>query len=618
MLMRKACALRISWSHHLYGRASLPETAGTQRQKFHHLLGETHFPKSSTSPADSNDCRPSLIVRTICRQNAPALFSITTSRGPAGVSDLSLGSSDGYFLHRRISCLLRRNSDGAQGRAFHHQASARYKHEKFCFQESGGSLSGIESVGDNGSGLGTKDREDPRADSELRKLPNFVASLKNVSSFESSPLESSKAEIRAPVSGVVNLKCNPISQGLGFPTSSALPSFAGSSSKPSRVISAPSFVNFRPYSSERILPSKIETTTEPLGHEYSQRAVVTALWCNFLVFSLKLGVWVMTSSHVMLAEAIHSLADLANQGLLAYGLMSSKRAPDAMHPYGYTKERFVWSLISAVGIFCLGSGATIIHGIQNLFSAEPLENVYLAALVLGGSAVMEGASLLVAISCVRNGAEAEGMTMRDYLWRGHDPTSVAVMMEDGAAVTGLGIAALALAAAHYTGNPMWDPIGSIVVGNLLGVVAIFLIQRNRQALLGRSMDDKDMMRVISLLSKDPVVDAIYDCKSEVIGPGAYRFKAEIDFNGIAIVQNYLKRAGHGNWHKEFTEAVSSAEPGQLERVMAAYGEEVVSALGSEVDRLEKEIQKIVPGIRHVDIEAHNPNGPAPREKLYIY
>ncbi|CAM6089164.1 unnamed protein product [Calypogeia fissa] len=375
-----------------------------------------------------------------------------------------------------------------------------------------------------------------------------------------------------------------------------------------------SVIGSPPANSEGTVDSETRDTT---AFHYSQRAVFTALGTNFLVFSLKLGVWIMTSSHVMLAEAIHSLADLANQGLIAYGLYSSRRAPDAIHPYGYTKERFVWSLISAVGIFCLGSGATIIHGVQNLWNAEPLENVYLAAFVIAGSTVLEGASLLVAISCVRIGAKAEGMTVKDYLWRGHDPTSVAVMMEDGAAVTGLAIAGLALTAAHYTGNPMWDPIGSIVVGNLLGAVAIFLIQRNRHALLGRSMDEQDMMRVLNLLSKDPVVDAIYDCKSEVIGPGAYRFKAEIDFNGVIIVQNYIRRAGRGTWHKEFKDAVSSPEPGHLDRVMAAYGEEVVSALGGEVDRLEREIQKVVPGIRHVDIEAHNPNGPLPREKLYL-
>ncbi|KAL5215154.1 hypothetical protein ABZP36_004306 [Zizania latifolia] len=342
--------------------------------------------------------------------------------------------------------------------------------------------------------------------------------------------------------------------------------------------------------------------------EHSHRAVNTALWCNFLVFSLKFGVWLSTSSHVMLAELVHSVTDFANQALLAYGLRSSRRAPDAIHPYGYSKERFVWSLISAVGIFCLGSGATIVHGVQNLWNSQPPENIHYAALVIGGSFLIEGASLLVAIKAVKKGAEAEEMNIWDYIWRGHDPTSVAVMTEDGAAVTGLAIAAASLVAVQTTGNAMYDPIGSIIVGNLLGMVAIFLIQRNRHALIGRAIDDHDMQRVLEFLKSDPVVDALYDCKSEVIGPGFFRFKAEIDFNGVVLVQNYLERTGRGVWAKQFREAAMFEDDTELIRVMANYGEDVVEALGYEVDRLESEIQNIVPGIKHVDIEAHNPEG----------
>lgn len=345
--------------------------------------------------------------------------------------------------------------------------------------------------------------------------------------------------------------------------------------------------------------------------DHGQRAVTTALWCNFLVFSLKFGVWLSTSSHVILAEVVHSVADFANQALLAYGLSSSRRAPDALHPYGYSKERFVWSLISAVGIFCLGSGATIVHGVQNLWTSQPPEHIEYAALVIGGSFIIEGASLLVAIHAVRKGAAAEGMKVRDYVWRGHDPTSVAVMTEDGAAVTGLAIAAASLVAVNTTGNAIYDPIGSIVVGNLLGMVAIFLIQRNRHALIGRAIDDNDMEKVLHFLKNDPVVDAVYDCKSEVIGPGFFRFKAEIDFNGVVLVQNYLNRTGRGEWAKEFREAAKQEDDSSLLKIMSNYGEEVVTALGSEVDRLEKEIQEIVPGIRHVDIEAHNPISPSP-------
>ncbi|KAL2516146.1 Metal tolerance protein C4 [Forsythia ovata] len=345
--------------------------------------------------------------------------------------------------------------------------------------------------------------------------------------------------------------------------------------------------------------------------DHGQRAVTTALWCNFLVFSLKFGVWLSTSSHVILAEVVHSAADFANQALLAYGLSSSRRAPDALHPYGYSKERFVWSLISAVGIFCLGSGATIVHGIQNLWTSQPPEHIEYAALVIGGSFIIEGASLLVAIHAVRKGAAAEGMKVRDYVWRGHDPTSVAVMTEDGAAVTGLAIAAASLVAVNTTGNAIYDPIGSIVVGNLLGMVAIFLIQRNRHALIGRAIDNHDMEKVLHFLKNDPVVDAVYDCKSEVIGPGFFRFKAEIDFNGVVLVQNYINRTGREEWAKQFREAAKQEDDSSLLKIMSNYGEEVVTALGSEVDRLEKEIQEIVPGIKHVDIEAHNPIGPSP-------
>ncbi|CAE5959935.1 unnamed protein product [Arabidopsis arenosa] len=347
-----------------------------------------------------------------------------------------------------------------------------------------------------------------------------------------------------------------------------------------------------------------------INDQHSQRAVTTALWCNFLVFSLKFGVWWTSSSHVIMAEVVHSVADFANQALLAYGLSSSRRAPDALHPYGYSKERFVWSLISAVGIFCLGSGATIVNGVQNLWTSSPPPNMEYAALVIGGSFIIEGASLLVAIQSVKKGAAQEGMTIRDYIWRGHDPTSVAVMTEDGAAVAGLAIAAASLVAVRMTGNPIYDPIGSIVVGNLLGMVAIFLIQRNRHALIGRAMDDQDMSKVLKFLRNDTVVDALYDCKSEVIGPGSFRFKAEIDFNGQMVVQNYLKRTGREEWAKLFREAAKKGDDSAMLKIMSNYGEEVVTALGSEVDRLEKEIQELVPGIQHVDIEAHNPTDPS--------
>ncbi|CAN6928826.1 unnamed protein product [Brassica oleracea] len=185
-------------------------------------------------------------------------------------------------------------------------------------------------------------------------------------------------------------------------------------------------------------------------------------------------------------------------------------------------------------------------------------------------------------------------------------TLIVVNEQDGAAVAGLAIAAASLVAVKMTGNAIYDPIGSIVVGNLLGMVAIFLIQRNRHALIGRAMDDQDMRKILHFLKNDSVVDALYDCKSEVIGPGSFRFKAEIDFNGQVVVQNYLKRTKHEEWAKLFREAAKKGDDSAMLNIMSNYGEEVVTALGSEVIRLEKQIRELVPGIQHVDIEAHNP------------
>ncbi|XP_022992431.1 metal tolerance protein C4-like isoform X2 [Cucurbita maxima] len=135
--------------------------------------------------------------------------------------------------------------------------------------------------------------------------------------------------------------------------------------------------------------------------------------CSMVQFSCLLSeIWGlvchMKSCHV--GKVVHSVADFANQALLAYGLSSSRRAPDALHPYGYSKERFVWSLISAVGIFCLGADSTIVNGIQNLWTSQ-----------------------------------------------------------DGAAVTDLIVAAASLVAVSTTGNAIYDPVGSVVVGNLLGM-----------------------------------------------------------------------------------------------------------------------------------------------------
>ena len=191
----------------------------------------------------------------------------------------------------------------------------------------------------------------------------------------------------------------------------------------------------------------------------SLRAVDVAIKANTAICACKLAAYAVTGSSAMLAEAVHSVADILNQSLLQLGIRSSSKAPDASYNYGYRRERFVWSLISAVGVFFMGSGVTFVHGMHGLYHPVELEHIWVGLSVLGASAAIDAYSLHVAFGALRGTPDAKNMTLSEFVESGHDPTSVAVVAEDAAAVSGCVVAAAALAAAQYTGNPAFDAGG---------------------------------------------------------------------------------------------------------------------------------------------------------------
>ena len=326
--------------------------------------------------------------------------------------------------------------------------------------------------------------------------------------------------------------------------------------------------------------------------------------------------WSFTGSSAVAAETVHSIADLSNQYLLRVGILASQRRPTEAHPYGYGRDRFIWSLISGVGVFCVGAGVSFAHGLQGLHTIGTLgpdaalqslglEHLETGIAVMGASALAEGASFMVALGAVQAGARAAGTSFWDHLRGGADTTSTAVLAEDAAALCGLAVAAGALGATALTGDPRWDACGSIVVGGLLGVVAVGLIQKNRQLLLGRAMPRAGMARVLRHLGNDPVVAAVHDAKTEEIGPGVYRFKAEVDFHGEAVVARHLERLDRGGpaLYQRMRAATWAEHDRALDAALRAYGRDVVRALAAEVDRIELELQALDPRIVHVDLEA---------------
>lgn len=220
----------------------------------------------------------------------------------------------------------------------------------------------------------------------------------------------------------------------------------------------------------------------------AEGALNTAIVANFAILISKLCVFMASGSSSILAEAVHSVVDIANQALLRTGLARSVKQPDASYNYGYRREVFVWSLISGVGIFCLGAGVSIVHGVHGLMHPNPvIEHLGASLAVLFISFVIESYSLSVAYRALAEGAKLAGMPVKQYVKLGIDPTSTSVVCEDGAAVLGLVVAAGCLMITKVTGNAAYDAVGSIVVGTLLGAVAVFLIQTNRKALIGRSL-----------------------------------------------------------------------------------------------------------------------------------
>ena len=338
----------------------------------------------------------------------------------------------------------------------------------------------------------------------------------------------------------------------------------------------------------------------------AMHAVHTAIGCNVAILFAKLGVYAVSGSSSILAESVHSLADIANQTLLRTGILRSRRSPDEKSNYGYRRELFVWSLISGVGIFCLGAGVSVVHGFHGLVDPTPVEQIWASLAVIGVSIAVESYSLAVAYKALAAGAASRNMSLRQYVSSGLDPTSLAVVAEDGGAVLGLALAGGCLMAAGSTGNPVYDACGSIAVGSLLGCIAAWLIQTNRRALVGRPLGRTQLDTLMSALRADPVVVDVIDAKSEEIGPGVFRYKVEIEFSGDAVVQRYLATplGKRDELVAMFAAAASTADDRAMQAALAHYGRAMVTAVGDEVDRLEVMIMALEPSIKHVDIETN--------------
>ena len=160
--------------------------------------------------------------------------------------------------------------------------------------------------------------------------------------------------------------------------------------------------------------------------------------------------------------------------ILAYGIHKSNSTPTKDHPYGYSNIQYVTALISGVGIFCLGAGLSVYHGISGLLTPHSMEGIWLAMGILGVSFLSESYTLHLAVRSIKRSAREQNMSFSEFVWSGYDPCVNVVLLEDLAAVVGVVIAGGCMGLSHYTGSHVPDALGSLAIGKLpLGVVVMY-------------------------------------------------------------------------------------------------------------------------------------------------
>jgi cation diffusion facilitator family transporter len=237
----------------------------------------------------------------------------------------------------------------------------------------------------------------------------------------------------------------------------------------------------------------------------------------------------------MSAEAAHSWADTGNEVFLLIANRRSGRDADERRPLGYGREAYVWSLLAAVGLFVVGAAVSIWRGITELLhGADGAEDYRLAYLVLAIAFVLEGTSLLQSVRQLRSEAAALERDVLEYALRTSDPTVRAVFAEDSAALVGIAIAFLGILLHQLTGRTVWDATGSILVGMVLGMVAVLLIDRNRVFLTGEAGPASIHDALVAQLASFPEVASVRFLRPEFIGPKKLFVLASVDLVGDAV------------------------------------------------------------------------------------
>jgi cation diffusion facilitator family transporter len=236
----------------------------------------------------------------------------------------------------------------------------------------------------------------------------------------------------------------------------------------------------------------------------SKRVVYAALAGNLLVALVKFGAAWWTGSSAMLSEAVHSLVDTSNQGMLLYGIHRSALPADDRHPLGHGRELYFWSFIVALQMFMLGAGVTFYEGLDHIRDPHPIVDPVVSYVVLGCAALFEGTTWVIAL---RNFRKSKGdLGYLEAAHRSKDPPAFIVLFEDTAAIIGIAIALAGTVAADRLAMPMFDGVASIGISLVLAATAIMLARESKELLIGEPASARVATAILEIARKQAGVE----------------------------------------------------------------------------------------------------------------
>jgi cation diffusion facilitator family transporter len=255
------------------------------------------------------------------------------------------------------------------------------------------------------------------------------------------------------------------------------------------------------------------------------RAIIAALLANAGIAVAKFVGYLITGSSSMLAESVHSVADTSNQGLLLLGGNRAKRAATTEHPFGYGRDRYFYSFVVALLLFSLGSVFAMYEGIHKLEEPEPLTSPLVAVAILVVAIVLEGFSFRTAI--VESRPLKGAGTWWQFIRQSKVPELPVVLLEDFGALIGLVLALLGVGLTVVTDNPVFDALGTISIGILLGVIAIILIIEMKSLLIGEGATRPVLDKIVTELQGGSDVERVIHIRTQYLGPEELLVAAKI-------------------------------------------------------------------------------------------